>query len=356
MKKYALILLLVILTAGCGEYDPQKPVYNTADNPENYPEMAINLLNGIENGSLVGYDPIILTFADLYTEHGELLDNDKWAEIVKRLGLKFKYYADSLLPEGINKFYPVAEWYGLAAFARPDDETIKQAGELFAVWKKEVDDSTLASNFNKPGYEAEFSEQLDLLRYFIYNDSLHREFGREHLVPALLGLYTAGNPVDTSITEHLSLPDKAFLTYLGFYDKPIGEKLINYTEPEINLVTAQIRPLGDDWFRIELYFLPKDSVTVDYTIALRGNITGEVPNLGNQGRNIIPFDIAPEIPSSQWVKDKLAVAFHTFYYPGAKGRFSVGLYEKGTNPLKYNPVWRSRYNVYTMPDSVLKVY
>jgi len=342
--------------AGCGGYDPQKPVYNTADNPDNYPEMAINLLDGIENGSLVGYDTIILTFADLYTVHEELLDNDKWSEIVKRMGLKFKYYADQQLPGGIDKYYPAAEWYSLAAFARPDDETIKQANELFTVWKKEVDDSTLALNFNVPDYEAEFSEQLDLLRYFLYNDSLHREFGKEHLVPALLGQYSAENPIETSNTENLSLPDKAFLTYLGFYDKPIGEKFIYYTEPEINLVTAQIRPLGDDWFRIELYFLPKDTVPVDYTIALRGNIAGEVPNLGNQGRNIMPFDFAPEIPSSRWVKDKLAVAFHKFYYPGVKGRFSIGLYEKGTNPLKYNPVWRSKFNFYTLPDSVLKVY
>ncbi|MBN1212007.1 MAG: hypothetical protein JXA92_05465 [candidate division Zixibacteria bacterium] len=356
MKRLALILFLVILAAGCGEYDPRKPVYNTTDNPDNYPPIAINLLDGIENGTLVGYDTIILTFADLYTEHGELLDNNKWSEIVKRLGLKFKYYADSLVPQGIDKFYPAAEWYALAVFARPDDENLTRDGDLFGIWKKAVDDGTIAANFNVPGYKAEFTEQLDLLRYFLFNDSLYSEFGREHLMPTLLGQYSMENPIESSITDKLSLPDKAFLTYLGYYDKPIEEKFIYYTEPEINLVTGTIRPLGEDWFRIELYFLPRDTVTVDYTIALRGNIAGDVPNLGNQGRNIIPFDFAPEIPSSDWTFGKIAVAFHKFYYPGVKGRFSVGLYEKGTNPLKYNPVWKSNYNFYTLPDSVLKVY
>ena len=356
MKRLAFIFILVVLLAACGEYDPQKPVYNTAANPDNFPPMAINLLDSIENGSLVGYDTIVLAFAELYTQHGELLDNAKWTDVVQRLGLKFKYYAEQVLPEGVGKYYPAAEWYSLASFARPDDESLEQASEMFGVWKKAVDDSTLAAKFNTPGYEANFSEKLDLLRDFIFDDSLHQAFGRKYLIPALLGQYSAENPVPASITDSLSLPDKAFLTCLGFYDKPLEGKIIEFTDPEIELVTCQIRPLGDDWFRIELYFLPKDSVTADYTVALRGNIAGDVPNLGNQGRNIIPFDFAPELPSSQWVRDKLELAYHKFYYPGTKGRFSVGLYEKGTNPLKYIPVWRSNYNFYTLPDSVLRIY
>lgn len=356
MKRIFMILTLAFFIIHCGGYDPNKPVYNTAANPDNFPPSAISLLDNIENGSLVGFDTIIGTFAELYTQHGELLDNKAWSEIIKNLGLRFQVFADTLLKQGIDKYYRAAEWYGLAGFARPDDVNIKNKNAVLGVWKKEVDDTTLAADFNIPGKQHTFSEQLDLLRHFLYNDSLYREFGRQYLFMALLGEYSDSTPIPSAVMDSLSLPDKAFLTYLGLNKKPLEKKFINFTEPEIDLVTAQIRPLGNDWFRIELYLMPKEPVAVDFTVALRGNIAGEVPNLGNQGRNIIPFDFKPENPSTQWVKDKIEVAYHKFYYPGVKGRFSVGLYEKGTNPLKYNRVAISNFNFYTLPDTVLKVY
>jgi len=358
MKKYVIILTCLLLTVACSEYDPQTQVYDTAKNSDNFPDMALFVIDGIENNTLVGYDTILASFAELYTHQNELLDNKKWSEVIKRMGHKFRFRADSVLALGVKGYYRAAELYGLAAFALPEDSALKETDKIFNVWKKEVLNSPVAARCDSLGAAFEFEEQLQLLRNFLFGDSLHQIFGREYLVASLLGQYTPETPLEDSIVDGLSLPDKAFLSWLGAYYKPIEEKFIYYTEPVIDLVTGQIKPQGDDWFTVELYFIPRDTVPIDYIIALRANMAVESQPSGVQAprMKVMPYDFYPERPSSKWEIDKVAVAFHKFYCPGPKGLFSVGLYEKVTNPFKFNPVWRSGYNFYTLPDTVLKLY
>ena len=75
MKRHCLTLLTILIlmaAAGCG-YDPQEPPYDTAANPENFPELAISLLDRIQDGRLRGFEPITNAFGDLYSSHGILL-------------------------------------------------------------------------------------------------------------------------------------------------------------------------------------------------------------------------------------------------------------------------------------------
>ena len=357
MKKYLICLICLFMIAACSEYDPQKPVYDTAKNPDNFPDMAIALLEDIENENLVGYDTILATFAELYTQNNHLLDDKNWKEVIKKLGMKFRYRADSLAAAGITDFYPAAELYGLAAFALPDDTSLKTTERTFNVWKKAVDSAPLAALGDSLGTGLDFDRQLQLLRSFLIDDSLHYRFGRDYLAPALLGQYTPESPLEPSLVEKLSLPDKAFLNWLGAYFEPLDDKIIYFTEPVIDLVTAQISPLGDDWFTVEIYFIPRDTVRIDYTVAMRLNMARDVLPSGQRTPRleVKPFDFYPVKPSTQWEIDKVAAAFHKFYCPGPKGLFSVGLLQEGTNPYKFNPVWKSGFNFYTLPDSVLKL-
>ncbi|MFZ5979302.1 MAG: hypothetical protein ACOYVF_01600 [Candidatus Zixiibacteriota bacterium] len=358
MNKYLITLVCLFFIVACSKYDPQTPVYDTAKNPENFPDMAIALIDGIESATLTSYDTILASFAELYTRHNELLDDKNWSKVVERMGAKFRFRAEVSAAEGITGYYRAAELYALAAFAQPHDSALKETDRLFNVWKKEVLNSPLAARCDSLGTGVEFEQQLRLLRTFLFDDSLHFLFGHEYLVPSLLGQYISGTPLADSVMERLNLPDKAFLAWLEAYKEPITDKIIYYTEPVIDLVTAQILPLGGDWFTAELYFIPRDTVPIDYTVALRANMARDVLPSGEKmpKMKVMPFDFYPEKPSSQWEIDKIAVAFHKFYCPGPKGLFSVGLYQKGTNPFKFNPVWLSGFNFYTLPDTVLKLY
>ena len=43
-SKIFLILLAIFLLAACG-YDPEQPIYDTKANPENFPELALTLID-----------------------------------------------------------------------------------------------------------------------------------------------------------------------------------------------------------------------------------------------------------------------------------------------------------------------
>ena len=120
MVKYAFALVLALLVAGCG-YNPEDPVYDTAGNPQGFPDLALRMVEDVEAGRLTTYEVITDRFADLYTQHSELLDNDAWKEVIDRLGLKFRYRADLAMQKGMVGYSEAAAGYMLASFALPEE-------------------------------------------------------------------------------------------------------------------------------------------------------------------------------------------------------------------------------------------
>ena len=347
MIRYFAVLLLVFTIVGCG-YDPDKPVYDTANNPEHFPDAAVSLLQTIESGKLQNYDQITESFADLYTQNPELLDNESWKDIIDRLGAKFRYEADELLKKGPEDYSQVASLYLLASFARPDDRKVQERARLFTMWTDAMEDTTLARLVEKSGGNMSMAGKLELLRHFEVSDSLSRRFAFEYLRHQLFELHTGGR-LEPSVVKSLSPANQSLVAYADLTNLLPDSNVAVFETPTIDLAAVNLVPLRSGWYRLELYFVPREHITTDYTIAVRV-LTGDstLPQLSKTS-NFLPFDFDPHLPMSQWAPGKMMLVAKRLYYTGDFSEIQVGLYERGTTPAQFVPISGSDEQLATIP-------
>jgi len=135
MKFIFFTLLIISFIAGCG-YNPDEPVYDISNNPEEFPEGALNLLISIDDGRLIGLDAITNNFGELYANNPELLDKISWKEVVSRLGSKFRYIADTLAGQGMAGYSLAGDYYQLSSYANPSDQRLCNEQKLCFAGRK----------------------------------------------------------------------------------------------------------------------------------------------------------------------------------------------------------------------------
>lgn len=335
MRQILLVVLSAAMLCGCG-YDPEKPVYDTQANPEGYPALAVLLVQRVDNGTLMDNDSITNAFADLYTRHPELLDNQDWLEVISRIGVKFRYRADNLVEQGIPNYDKAAQLYMLAAFARPTDERLQQRRQLFTAWERARYDGVAPANFDPQTNPVALEDQLRILRYFMLSDTTSRQFADEFLVPRLLNTPAAESALETVPGKRqLSTADKCFLTTLGFQYRGPEQPIASFAEPAVDLVASQITPQPNGWYHAEFYFIPRESLRVDYTVAFRVNNPIVKDSIVTDSVHWVPFDFHPTIPTTAWKVGEIAPAYRRFALDGSIGDISVGLFQTSADSAHF---------------------
>src|SRR3972149_2532481 len=131
--RHPLLFLAALMLTGCGR-DSDEPVYDTANNPDHYPDRAVALLDSITEDHLTTFEEISDRFAQLYTDHPNLLGNEPWRLLIERLGSEFYRKGTSALDAGLDGCNRAAGYFALAALARPADPAIQDQHALFACW------------------------------------------------------------------------------------------------------------------------------------------------------------------------------------------------------------------------------
>lgn len=346
------VFILVIL-GGCGQ-DPSKSVYDTKTNPEGYPARACLMLEQIESGELATYDDITTNFGQLYTSFPELLDNLQWQQLIEKLGVKFRYRADQLVDSGVVWYREASKLYTLAAFARPLDERLQHRNSMFATYEKAVQDSVIPPNFDPVTVPIEVPDQLRILRYFMLDDSIHQQFAGEFLVPRILNRHAAEAAMKVVGPEQLPVIDKCFLTTLGFKYRGPGQPMASFAEPAIDLMSCQIARQPNGWYHAELYFVPRESLKVDYTIALRLAIPdSSAANPATTFRQL-SFDFHPSRSTQTWKAGELAPAYRRFAHPGEISQVAIGIYEKSADSTHFVSLRDTGEPILVLPRSVIK--
>lgn len=335
MRQIILAVILASMLFGCG-YDPEQPVYDTDRNPDGYPALAVLLVSRIDKGTLMDNDSITNSFADLYTVHPELLDNQDWLQVISRIGVKFRYRADKLVEQGIPQYDQAAQLYMLAAFARPGDERLQQRRLLFSAWERARYDGVIPAGFDPQVNPVELEDQLRILRYFMLSDSTSRQFAEEFLVPRVLNTPAAESALETAHGRHkLSTADKCFLTTIGFKYHGPEQPIASFAEPAVDLVASQVSAQPNGWYHAELYFIPRESLRVDYTIAFRVNNPVFQDSVVVDTNHWVPFDFHPAAPTTAWQVGEIAAASRRFALDGPIEDIAVGLFQTSADSAHF---------------------
>ena len=214
MKLKLILPLLIIGLLGCGQVE-EHAIYDTDDNPNDFPTPAIDLLVGLENGQLSSAEAITTSFGDLYTEHSELLDNVEWKAVIDRLGGRFAQIADSLKTLGVGAYASAGEYYQLASFARPDDPTFRRQAALFNTWLTGLQDGRIDLSTVAGETPPELTDLVDIIRYFLEADATHREFYQTFLAEPMKHLADHDDLLDAGALEQLSPADRELLSTAG---------------------------------------------------------------------------------------------------------------------------------------------
>lgn len=341
------IALVLLALAGCG-YNPDTAVYDTVANPDGFPQLALNLVNGIEKGQLATYDAITASFTELYSAQPDLLDNPQWEKIVSRLGIKFRLRADSLSSLGIPRYREAADLYTLASFARPNDAKGQERKQLFDLWQAAIRDSIVRLDEVERPQHAEMGTQLALLKFFLMGDSLHQQFGRDFLVQQLLDMDSVESALKPSSTHPLTAVDRCFLAVAGL-KKYNGEGAIErFGDPAIELVGAQVTRQAGNWYAAELYFIPQDRPKDDLFIALR--VTPSDTAAGKPGTPLV-FDFRAQPATTTWMKGNVYGAYRRFLCDSPPSKIEVGLYVRRTDRIEFVPIRESGKPLFALPQT-----
>ncbi len=333
MRVLILVCMGVLLAVGCG-YDPRDPAYDTAENPQSFPDDACRLLDRIEAGQLASFDLITEAFARLYTEHSDLFENEQWRQVINRLGGKFAHRADQLLERGIDYYSQAAGFYALAAFARPDDDSVLERSRLFAAWSSRV--RHLDSAGVSVSLTGELPDRIEFTKHFVLGDSLEREFARQFLIDRFLQGQLSGQGDDASATAELPLSDRAFLAHVGLGETPADSPLARFEHLHIDLIAYSVVLLAANTYRAELYFVPRETIRDDYSLTVRLDALETDTVLGEQvSSHFVSTDFTPVSPTSHWSCDKVAVAVCKSVYGRAIDGISIGLYLESEGERQY---------------------
>jgi hypothetical protein len=336
MKQMSFVLVIVSLIAiGCGT-SPDKPSYDTKQNPLFFPSTALTLIDRIESGTLLSLDSITTAFASLYTEHPDLLDNENWRGVVSALGSKFRYHGDQLADRGFEHYNTAYGQFLLAAFARPEDPLVQSSATLFAVWPQAIADSIFPPLPDSLWLETQdLGQRIAILKYFIFGDSVKRAFAREYLVRPMMTHYLHRDTVAAEVLTSLPTPDRAFLASLNLVSFTDIRPLAVFDEPEIELLAYQLVRLDSSYYRAEVYFRPKTKLPDNIKVALWINPEDSTTNPTGKDASFVPFNFSPDVPSEKWSKGKVVSVANRFGYPGSIAKISLGLYQEDDNQTRY---------------------
>ncbi|MFH1687701.1 MAG: hypothetical protein ABIE70_09295 [bacterium] len=286
MLKRIVVIGFLISALGCGGDQSQAPIYDTSANPYGLPSQACSLLDRIEAGQLATFDLITDAFKQLYTDHPELLDNLHWREIIDRLGPRFTARADELVARGIGYYSQAAGFYTLASFAQPENDDARTRQRLFGAWTDGLDNLGATGAARKDMFS--LAGAIEVTRQFVLGDSLEQQFAREFLVEDYLGRLIDSLPPGHSVSS-LSVHDRAYLNGLNLGPMPNDKPLVEFAEPDLNLLSAAVVPLADGNLRLELCLVAEKPVAADWLPALKG----AQPDGGI-------ITISPSTPTSVW--------------------------------------------------------
>ncbi len=323
------LLLFSLLLSGCG-YDPREPAYDTRSNPKDFPQKAIELLDGIEAGRFQTYDAITNEFADLYMAHPGLLGNEDWNEVITRLGTRLVYRADRLVSDGLLQFVQAADFYAVAAQVHRTDTALARKSHLFAAWKAFVSDSTFDPHRLQGAFDADY--RLALLRRFALADSTCHRFACNYLAAELFP-ESAGD-LSTLMANH-PVTDYALLASLGALDGDSLGSEASYVDGAIELVGYRLEPLDDTLYRFEAYF--RLNRPVDYPLGVSLRIETPDPNLPEGKQPVFPYDFGP-LCAARGGDGAIASAARTVAFAWPIAAIRIGVYElAATGPVILQP-------------------
>jgi hypothetical protein len=313
MKRNLISLLIVVLLVGCGK--DEDAVYDTAANPDGFPAVAIDIITGIENKNLLGGEAIMNAFGELYTQHSELLDNEKWKGVIDRLGVYFQRTADSLVELGAGSFSLAAEYYQLGSFARPEDIPLRTTASLFGCWLT-ADESVRPQLDALGNSDYGLDAILPVTRYFIMGDSVQQQFFQSHLRDEFKKRIESANLIAEEKVSGLGSADRAILVYAELADASILNKLTTFSPPAIDLVGARVSPLDSIEYRLELYFMPRVIIGEKLQV-----------HLGVQSSQLgaATVNVAPKTPTTEWQQNRVVAISRKLHCPGRLEAVGVGL-------------------------------
>jgi len=314
MKRILLIILTVALMSGCGSRE-DAPIYDTAANPDGFPSAAVEIVRSIEDGTLIGGEAVMNAFGNLYTQHSELLDNDKWKGLIDRLGIRFSKTADSLAQLGVGSYTLAAEYYQLGSFARPGDSTLREKASEFGCWLT-PDENVKASFDALANSDYGLDHILRVTRYFVLGDSSHQQFFRSHVHDAFQRRIESANLLAQDEYGRLGSADRAVLAYADLAEASALNKLTTFAPPAIDLVAARVSPLDSAEYRLELYFVPR----VGIGEKLQVHLGVQSSEYGTATVNIVP-----KTPTTEWRQNQIAVISRKIHCPGKLEAVAVGL-------------------------------
>jgi hypothetical protein len=310
MKLRIVLTLLLIGLLGCGQADDQ--IYDTDANPDQFPQMAVRLLEDIKADRLIGSQAITDGFGELFTEHAELLDREDWKAVIDRLGLKFGRMADSLTSLGFESYGLAAEYYQLGAFARPQDDELVRRARLFTSWLGAIDNRFVNLAPMISGESLSDDALLDITRYFVLWNTDHRRFFEAELRGAF------ANDFNTDPGQ-LSTGDQALVVTAGLTDEIKLESLVDFNTAPISLVACEVRQFDSLTYRAELYLELTGEIEAD----LQARVHLE---FADKERLTVYFTSLP--PVDQWLPGQLMAG--------------SAIYEAKENPAR---VWISLYDL-----------
>lgn len=323
---------IVFLLSGCG-FNSDEPVYDTANNPEGFPLLAVELLEQIEGGELRGFDAIAGGFGDLYTEHTDLLDSEPWRAVIDRLGSKFGLVADSLRELGLESYRGAAEYYQLASFARPQDKQLYHRASTFETWRLAFESRAVDLAAVVDGTEPELENYLAVARFFSFGDQDQRAFFDENLRVAFHDRLRKANQLTSSKLDELEAADRCLATSLEWTKEPIDFRLASFEEPSVDLLACRLTQVDSAAFIAEAYIVPREPVSADLTVAIR-MIHSDSPDQPSN-MNYSQLQVMPEKPPTEWEVGDVLSAARKFDYDAAPTSLQVSMIDRSDGRAKY---------------------
>lgn len=346
------LLIVLICLSGCG-FNADEPVYDTAANPEGFPPLAVSMLEQIESGQLQGFDAIAGGFGELYTENTELLDSEPWRAVIDRLGLKFGRTADSLRGEGIATYRRAAEYYQLASFARPQDKELYQRALTFETWRLGFDNSALDLTALVDGTEPQLAKYLAVCRYFALGDDARREFFVDNLRKPLRDRLKKANQLTPENLAALEPPDRCLASYLGLTKEPVNFHLASFQNPAVDLIACRVTQVDTASYIAEVYFVPQESVSGEFTVAVRMSQSDSLSTALDPGFNYSQLQLKPDEPSSEWKPGRILAAARQFDYPTPPASLQVSMIDRSEGKAKYLELAEGGGSFFRLDDSTL---
>lgn len=323
MRTVSLVCLIAIFSLGCSSDQPAE-IYDTKANPLNFPEQAVQLLEDVESEKLVTLEEISEAFADLYTSNSALLDNDQWRDIIDRLGVRLGTKANQLVKQGLEGYVRAADYFALAAFARPDDAALGEMREMFTPMM------LLAPSLSDPAFWGgqSLKAKIAILQRFYAFGADGRRFADNFLAERLI------TPADLAAASGLTTADRAFLAVAGLREMDSDTALLKFENPRLSLVAFNFNPIDTNMYQAEFYFSIKERPESDLTLAFR-LVSPEPAGESGASDRVAPYDFDPVPSSKNWMPGSMVMASRTIHYPETVKEVTFGLVDRNSNPVKF---------------------